>query len=135
MEEIYKLLTKEASEYYVGRIILPNDRLLFWDKENHVAKDLGFMNNIIVKNMLEVATKSGYGDMGTKTTKYDDSVRKALEIPVENIDNKLTFDAAKIKLFHQDSVRIEPYKFTIYQEGGFLVNTQIHALDLNYWVL
>jgi hypothetical protein len=69
--------------------------------------------------MLEVASTSGYGDMETKTTKYDDSVRKAFEIPIEKMDNKFTFDAKRIKLFQQDSVTIKPYKFTIYQEGGF----------------
>lgn len=119
MEETYRALTREAKEYEVGQWKLKHEHFLFWDKENHKAMDLGFIDDINLENMVSVAEKSGYGDMETLTTKYDDSVRKALEIHIDKVQNVFGFQDGLISLFHPDSVKIKPYKFTIYEEGGF----------------
>lgn len=119
MESIYKSLSKDNKFYAKGNKVITHQHLLFWDKENHIAEDIGTTSDIIVDNAIKYAIKSGFGNMKTLTTEYDDKVRDAYEIHVDNIFQKFSFNPNDIGLFGDNTVKVVPYKFTIYKEGGF----------------
>lgn len=121
MEEIYRSITKDARVFTHGAINLNHEIVRVIDRDAKTYTNVGYADDLDVDKMLSFAKKSGYGDMKSKTTKYDDTVRNSFEIDVKNnVWNKFNFDPSYLRdLFDPETIEIEPYKFTIYKEGGF----------------
>ncbi len=117
--KVYQELSQDNQFYRTGNVVLPNSPLLFWDKEKHVCSDLGKLDALLIENILKVATKSGFGNLKTLTTEYDDKVRDAYEIDCKHIHQNIYFDPEVIGLFGHGDVATKAYKTTIYKEGGF----------------
>lgn len=90
------------------------------------AESLGTWNQLDTSKILELSTVAPFGDLKTNETVVNKDVRHAQEIPLKHMFThyptglvKVQFPPNLLKNQLATSYRLEPYKMTIYEEGGF----------------
>lgn len=136
-DEIYKRLVYDNEITHPKKFDVPNYKIIYYNRETEVVRVIGNTKDGISPDAVEeLCSVSTYGDLKTKTTVIDKTVRDSLEIPAKYIlfDTGKNVRSATISsdflddVFDKETIKIVPYKLVLYKKGHFF-NDHVDACE------